>query len=301
MLSERLVTQNGVLVMGAAAIATIMLTGGSVKALIILYSINVFITFCLSQLGMVRHWWQVRRSGDSHRRALLINLTGFVLCAGILVSVVTLKFFEGGWVTLLITGSLIVVALLIQRHYGDVKKLLGRLDDLTVKMQPTEGEMPASPPFDPRYKTAVLMVSGFNGIGMHSLLNINRFFGDTFKNFIFVQIGVIDAGNFKGKEELDRLEAHTRGELAKYVRFCRSNGYFAESFDAMGVDVVEDISTLAPDILKKYPDAVFFGGQLVFPKDTFVSRWLHNAVVFAVQRRFYTRGIPFVILPIRVS
>jgi amino acid transporter len=302
MLSERLVTQNGVLVMGAAAVATIMLTGGSVKILVILYSINVFITFCLSQLGMVRHWWQVRRTGESHRWPLIINCTGFVLCAGILITVTTLKFWEGGWVTLLITGSLIVVALLIQRHYGYVKKLLSRLDDLTVKMQPAaDGGMPPSPPLDPTSKTAVLLVSGFNGIGMHSLLNINRFFGEAFRNFVFVQIGVIDAGNFKGKEELDRLEAHTRDELAKYVRFCRSNGYFADSFDAMGIDVVEDISTLAPEILKKYPDAVFFGGQLVFPKDTFVSRWLHNAVVFAVQRRFYTRGIPFVILPIRVA
>jgi amino acid transporter len=302
MLSERLVTQNGVLVMGAAAVATVILTHGSVKVLVILYSINVFITFSLSQLGMVRHWWQVRRTGGSHRWALIINLTGFVLCAGILITVTTLKFFEGGWVTLLITGSLIVVAVLIQRHYGYVKKLLSRLDDLTVKMQPAaEGDMPSSPPFDSASKTGVLLVSGFNGIGMHSLLNINRFFGDTFKNFIFVQIGVIDAGNFKGKEELDSLQEHTRGELDKYIRFCRSNGYFADSFDAMGVDVVENISELAPQILKKYPDAVFFGGQLVFPRDTFVSRWLHNAVVFAVQRRFYTRGIPFVILPIRVA
>jgi hypothetical protein len=246
MLSERLVTQNGVLVMGAAAIATIMLTGGSVKMLVVLYSINVFITFSLSQVGMVRHWWQVRRTGGSHRWAIIINSMGFVLCAGILITVTSLKFWEGGWVTLLITGSLIVVALLIHWHYGNVKKLLSRLDDLTVKMQPPAGgAMPPSPPFAPTRKTAVLLVSGFNGIGMHSLLNINKFFGDAFGNFIFVQIGVIDAGNFKGREELDRLGAHTAEELEKYIRFCRSNGYFADSFDAMGVDVVEGISMLA--------------------------------------------------------
>src|SRR5471032_1203165 len=56
-LSDRLVTQNGILLMGGAALAMMVLTQGSVRYLVVLYSINVFITFVLSQLGMVRHWW----------------------------------------------------------------------------------------------------------------------------------------------------------------------------------------------------------------------------------------------------
>ncbi len=63
MLSDRLVTQNGILLMGGAALVTMVLTNGSVNYLVVLYSINVFITFFLSQLGMVRHWWQVRGKG----------------------------------------------------------------------------------------------------------------------------------------------------------------------------------------------------------------------------------------------
>src|SRR5262249_40924366 len=57
MLSDRFVTQNGILLMGAAATIMMLMTGGSVRQLVVLYSINVFITFVLSQLGMTKHWW----------------------------------------------------------------------------------------------------------------------------------------------------------------------------------------------------------------------------------------------------
>ena len=57
-LSDRFVIQNGILIMGGAALATLVLSGGSVHLLVVLYSINVFIDFSLSQLGMLRHWWR---------------------------------------------------------------------------------------------------------------------------------------------------------------------------------------------------------------------------------------------------
>jgi hypothetical protein len=62
LLSDRLVAQNGVVMMSAAALFTLFLTGGSVKYLVVLYSINVFITFTLSQMGMVLHWWKGRKN-----------------------------------------------------------------------------------------------------------------------------------------------------------------------------------------------------------------------------------------------
>lgn len=303
MLSDRLVTQNGVLMMGAAALITMLGTGGDVRVLVILYSINVFITFVLSQLGMVRHWWSVRSQGGPWRRPMAINTIGLVLCSFILIMVIVLKFFAGGWITIIITGSLIVVSLLVRRHYDHVRKLLGRLDTLTAAITRTAAaaERPPSPAFDPSAKTAVLLVGGYNGTGMHSLLNLFRFFGTTFRNFIFVQVGMIDAGNFKGAEELRRLEDHTKTELDKYIEFCNRNGHWAEARCAVGTDVVEEVSKLGDAIREKYPDAMFFGGQLVFPHETMFSRWLHNAVVFAVQRRFYSEGLPFMILPIRVQ
>ena len=62
-LSDRLVTQKGILIMGVSALAMMVITKGSVMFLVVLYSINVFITFCLSQLGMVRHWYAGRGPG----------------------------------------------------------------------------------------------------------------------------------------------------------------------------------------------------------------------------------------------
>ncbi|MFI5357671.1 MAG: APC family permease, partial [Opitutales bacterium] len=75
-LSDRLVTQNGILLMGISAIVMMVVTHGSVDLLVVLYSINVFITFSLSQLGMVVHWWQIRGREPSWRQKLAINGVG---------------------------------------------------------------------------------------------------------------------------------------------------------------------------------------------------------------------------------
>ena len=123
MFSDRLVTQKGILMMGGAALLTMVLTNGSVKYLVVLYSINVFITFFLSQLGMVRHWWQVRGKEDHWEKKLFINGLGMTLTFFILASVIVLKFNEGGWITLLLTGGLIALALITRRHYRHTYQL----------------------------------------------------------------------------------------------------------------------------------------------------------------------------------
>ncbi|MEK6571330.1 MAG: amino acid transporter, partial [Bacteroidota bacterium] len=125
-------------------------------------------------------------------------------------------------------------------------------------------------------------------------------FGKEFKNFVFVLVGVVDAGNFKGEAELAHLQSFIKSEVDRYVTFMRRHGYYAEGISSIGIDVPDEITRLAPQILERFPGAIFFGGQLVFPEDSYLSRLLHNQIVFAVQRRFYHKGIPFVILPIRV-
>ena len=306
-LSDRLVTQNGVLIMGIASLAMMLLTGGSVGYLVVLYSINVFITFVLTQMGLVRHWFNERSQGRSYKRKLIVASIGLTLCVFILVSVTALKFMEGGWITLLITGTLVLFVSLIHRHYKNTAQLLRRLDERVLSTLSRSSDMKAqldaakaSPKFDPSAKTAVLLVNGFNGLGLHTLFNINRLFGRTFKNFIFIEVGVIGAGNFKGTAEIEHLKNHSHSQAQQYVELVNRNGFFGESYTSATTDVVEEIATHAQNVLAKYPTAVFFGGQLVFPKELFFGRWLHNNIIFAVQRRFYYQGIPIVILPIRV-
>ncbi|MFA5096036.1 MAG: APC family permease [Candidatus Omnitrophota bacterium] len=306
-LSDRLVTQNGILIMGGLALLIMIITGGSVKLLVVLYSINVFITFCFSQAGMVRHWWQERGRVAGWKKKISVNGIGLILCAFILASMVVMKFNEGGWATLLFTGALIGLAVLIKRHYYATAKLLHRLNSLVSVAESAEESL-ADAPVDvthrrspePKEKTAVLLVSGFNGIGLHTLFGIIRLFGGIFKNFVFVQIGVVDAGNFKGRDEVSRVQAEAKNDITRYVKFMNQQGFYAEGVFEVGTDVVEEVSKLAPRILERFPNAVFFGGQLIFPRDSFVVRFLHNYTVFAMQKKLYREGIPFVILPIRV-
>jgi len=302
-LSDRLVTQNGILIMGISALLIMFFSRGSVQLLVVLYSINVFITFILSQLGMVRHWWDSRGTVKNWAKKLSVNGIGLVLSSFILVSMIVIKFHEGGWVTLLITGALVVLAIFIKRHYYHTARLLHRLNGLmAITDVPSSSSrvLPDSGPvYSPGAKTAVLLVSGFNGMGLHTLFGIIRLFGH-FRNFVFIQIGIIDAGNFKGTEEVDRLQAKVSTDLSRYITFVRKQGFFGEGISAVGVDVVEEVSQLAPQITERFPQAVFFGGQLIFPKDSFIHRILHNHTVFTLQKKLYRHGLPFVILPIRV-
>ena len=126
-------------------------------------------------------------------------------------------------------------------------------------------------------------------------------FGDAFKNFVFLEVGIIDAGNFKGKEEIENLGKHVKNDLDRYVNFMKRQGYYAEAVSAVAVDVVDEVDQITPRIVERFPNAVFFGGQLLFEKDTLFAPLFHNYTVFAMQKRLYRQGIPFVILPIRVN
>ncbi|MBF0122835.1 MAG: APC family permease [Candidatus Omnitrophica bacterium] len=300
-LSDRLVTQNGVLLMGVAALLTVIFTHGSVALLVVLYSISVFVTFCLSQAGMVRHWWERRLANESWKRRISVPLAGFLLTLFVLVSLVVIKFYEGGWVTLVIIGVLVAAALFIKNHYADTFKLLKRLDVLVetaVADAERHGDRPIA--FDDKGKVAVVMVNGFNGLGLHTVMGVVKNFGREFRNFVFVQVGILDAGNFKGIEEVGSLKEAVNKDLARYCMFMHANGYYAESLAAFGTDVIEEAEVAAQEIAKKYNGAVFFGGQLVFPEDTAMNGLLHNYTVFAVQKKLYQQGLPFVVLPIRV-
>ena len=302
-LSDRFVTQNGVLIMGGAALLTMLATRGSVRFLVVLYSINVFITFTLSQLGMVRHWLAERRAGRRWLDKLAISGTGLLLTSLILVLVTVLKFHEGGWITLLITGSLVTVAALIRRHYRKVEAMLARLDELVeaVELEPSR-PVPAEPPaYRKGEKTAVFLVSGFNGLGLHTLFTALRTFRNVFSNFIFLEVGIIDTSVFKSEEDIAQLETKIQGDLDRYVRYMNRQGFFAQGLPLIGTEISREVLKVSTDLSRQHPGAIFFGGQIVFPHETFFSGWLHNYTVFAIQKRLYYQGIPVFVLPIRLE
>ena len=306
-LSDRLVTQNGVLLMGLAAflvifIAALFAKGGLVNLLVVLYSINVFITFSLSQLGMVRHWWLERALEPKWKTKIFINGIGLLLTSGILVSLCIVKFDDGGWATLLVTGALVGVAFWVKHHYRQTQKKLHRLNELVAAALADDAIVveKTPPPCDPQARTAVLLVNGFNGLGLHTLLAVVRMFPKVYQNFVFVQVGVLDAGNFKGASEVENLREHSQKEVERYVAYMGKRGYYTEAHIALGTDIVDEAAKLCVVIAEKFPQAQFFAGQLVFKDESMVTRWLHNHTVFELQRRLYQNGRAMLILPIQV-
>jgi amino acid transporter len=301
-LSDRLVTQNGILLMGATALLMMIITRGSVGLLVVLYSINVFITFSLSQLGMVRHWWRVRRTEPSWGRKLALNSFGLALTTFILISLIIVKFAEGGWATLLVTGLLSAGAFGIQRHYRGVTAQLRRLDTIVEADAVETTSRPHAPlSIDGSARTAILLVNGYNGLGLHTALHVPKMFGDVFRNFVFLQVGVVDAGNFKGSDEIESLREHTEASARRYVDWAQCHGYRAASYTAIGHDVISEAMNLVQRAAEDFPNRMIFAGQLLFARETRLTRWLHNSTAFTLQRRCFLANLPFAILPVHVA
>jgi amino acid permease len=296
-LSERLVTQNGVLTMGIAAAAVLAYTRGAIAVLIVMYSINVFLTFTLSQAGMARHWIQVRREGHWKRR-LAVNAVGAVVTATILVITATLKFRDGGWVTLVATGALIVLCLAIRSHYRRVRTMLASLDEVLLNLPFAEPKHPAE--LVPDGPTAIVLVESYSGLGVHTLLSIHRLMPRHFTNFVFVSVGLVDSAQFKGADELGALEQKVRADLESYVHLAERMGVYAEYRYTLGTDLVQELEHICADLIKEFRRPVVFTGQLVFQRETLFTRTLHHETAFSIQRRLQFIGVQVIVLPIRV-
>ncbi len=295
-LSDRLVIKDGVLFIGLAALAMLLYTKASVRILVVMYSINVFLTFSLSQYGMVVHW--LKKRGEGWKKGFAISLMGLTLTAGVLVVTSVIKFQEGGWITFLITGALILFCFWVHAHYRDTAKALRHLDDILTNLP-----LPEEPPETkklPTKPTAVLLVNSYNGMGIHSLLSIHRLFPGHFKNFVFVSVAVIDSDRFKGTAEIDNLRGSAQADLDKYVQLSQRMGLYAESKLILETDVIEGLERVCDQVAQEWTKRVFFMGQLAFEGETFWTRFLHNRTSFVLQRRLLFNGQQAVILPIRV-
>ena len=307
-LSDRLVTMNGVLLMGISAIVLMAITRGSVKLLVVLYSINVFITFSISQLGMVKHWWISRKKLGHWKRKMTVNGIGFILTSFILVSVIIVKFGEGGWVTLIITGLLVMLAINIKRHYYKTKLRLQKLRlaayaqlDGVIHQLPCDEIHKGKIEFNRAENTAVILVSGFGGTGLTTFLKIIDNFKGYYENFVFVRIGIINSKIYRGAEEMDHFKETVREDGKKYVKIANQLGFYGKSVWTIGTDPVNEVYRVMKKMMPKLGGVTFFGGQLVFSKTFYLSQLLHNHTIFAIQKRFFKFGIPIVIFPIKIE
>jgi len=297
-LSDRLTMQNGVIIVAGAAVLTLVVTRGETSTLVLMYSINVFLTFSLSEMGMVRYWVQNRTKYPDWYKHIVIHIIGLVLCLSILTVSVFEKFSQGGWITLIITLLLVIFCFQIKRHYSKVMKNLNRLDEILKDIP-----LPESAPnlkVKPKEQTAVLFVNSFSGLGIHSLLNVQKLFPNHFKNIVFVSINLVDAGSLKGIEDINQSLKNSENALHKYVEMAEKVGFAATYRMGAGTEVVPEAKRLALEVSKEFPRSIFFTSKLVFEKEHWYQRILHNETAAQIQREFQFAGLNTMVLPIRV-
>nr|WP_206037559.1 APC family permease [Rhodococcus sp. HNM0569] len=127
---DRLAFSNGILFLAGAAIAFVVVFGAEVTALIQLYIVGVFVSFVLSQTGMIRHWTRALRSETERParmrmfRSRAINTLGLAMTGAVLVIVLVTKFLVGAWIAIVAMVAIFVVMKLIHRHYDRVSREL---------------------------------------------------------------------------------------------------------------------------------------------------------------------------------
>jgi amino acid transporter len=298
-LSEQLTMRNGVYLMGGAAAAVLIYTGASVDALVVMYSINVFITFTLSNVSMMRHAAHTKEG--NWRRALFVHALAASVCAMILVVTLIEKFAEGGWLTAVITVTLVIVCVRIRGHYRRVGTKVAELSKALEIDSPPPTDLKTPVELDPSAPTAVVLAGGYGGLGLHTLMQIPRIFPGQFRQVVFVSASVIDAGVFKGKDEIEAMRSQCDADLGKYVEFARTHmGWAADCDSAIGTEAVAELDHLCREVALRFPRSVFFAGKLIFAQDSWYQRILHNETAAAVERRLQFAGLPMIVMPIRM-
>jgi len=297
-LSTRLVTQNGILGMGVAALAILFWTGGSVTLLVVLYSVSVFLTFAISLFGLCLYWWQHRRERDHWLRRFLLSLTGFVICAGILAVLLVEKFAEGGWAAAMIIAAIAGLCIYIRGHYRETKNAIHSVDQVFANQPFGPHVGPVEP--NPEDQTAVFIVGSSRGGGLHALLWVQRMFPGHFKNFIFVNARTVDSHAYGGEGAVEQMRAEANATLKFFVDFCHSHGMASAAYLGFGTDVVDEVTKLCETISKEYPSSIFFTSKLIFEHDNWFTRLLHNQAALAIQRRLHFESLQMVILPMKV-
>ncbi len=327
-LSDRLSMRNGINLMAIAAFAALFYTHGDVSKLVVMYSINVFLTFSLSNLAMARFWVRHRREHAAWVRPLFGHAVALALCATILVITTIEKFAEGGWVTLLGTALVVAACFAIKRHYSLVVQALRGLDnDL-----PSPPEIERAPlevaggparaagrglrdgrdarplraprvarPRSARSPSPFSWWAGTAASGRHALLTLLRMFPNHFGGVIFVSVAVVDSESFKGADQIAALEQRTRQNLLKYERYAHTLELNAASAFAdrhrgrrrARADGGRPDGPLPQGALRGR--AAHLRGRDVLDPD------LHNETAFMVQKRLQRMGLPMIVVPVRVA
>lgn len=266
--------------------------------LVVLYSINVFLTFSLSLLGLCIYWWRVRHDDWRWRHRIALSCLGLSVTGSILLVTLVEKFTEGGWMTVVITGVVIAFCLINHAHYALVRRKIHAADEALGWA--TYPDVPDPPPLDPLGHTAVFVVGSSRSGGIYALEWVRREFPGEFRNCIFMNVRTVDARSYGGGEDLERMRQQATDALTYFVNYCHRGGGAAKAYLSFGTDPIEELTKLAEKIYAEYPHSIFFTSKLIFEHDNWYIRQLHSEAALTMLRRLHLRNMPMVILQMKL-
>ncbi len=139
---DRLAFTNGILALAGGACLLLVAFNASVTRLIPLYAVGVFVAFTLSQSGMVGRWWRLREPG--WRTSMLFNGVGAAATAVVAAIFLVSKFTHGAWISTLLMATLVVLFLLVHRHYRRFQERV-RVSEEEVARLPAPPSAPLEP------------------------------------------------------------------------------------------------------------------------------------------------------------
>lgn len=296
-LSTRLVTKNGIFIMGLFAIVILLWTKGSVGLLVVMYSLCVFLTFSLSLLGLCVFWVRNIRKQKAWWR-LTLSFSGFLLCFTIFCLLLYSKFSSGGWVALLALVVLATVCFLIKYHYQNTKDLIAQMDFVYSRLP--FGESTRVEEVDNSEPTAVFIVGSSRGGGIYALEWVQKNFPKHFKKFIFINVRTVDLQSYRADELVQKNKREAEAGLHFLVKYCHSYGWAAESRLFFGTDAVEVFAKECSELASSHPNSIFFTSKLIFEHDNAIIRLLHNQAAYAILRKLHLNGLSMVILPMKI-
>ncbi len=297
-LSNRLVAQNGVLTMGVAGGALLLFTGGDVHSLVILYSINVFLTFTLATAGLVRHGL-THRDQKGWLRRLIIASVALVVAFSILVTLFVAKLSQGAWIAALLTAVIAACGWWVRDHYRRFDRSMDRtFEDLLMRDPAATVEIPKGA----RMKRPVGIVTGSHGgAGLHALMHAQRLFRGQFDSVIIISAGEVDAEAYGGHEALERLKRQVGERCGQIVAWSRDHGMPAKVYTGFSTDAVETLEELCLKVRTDYPNVVFVATRPMTRPHGWASTLLHGGTALSLQRRLHSHDAPLIVLPMRVD
>jgi amino acid transporter len=158
---DRLAYSNGIMLLAVAAAVLLAIFGGEVTRLIPLYALGVFVSFTLSQSGMVRHWLRFKEPG--WRTSLAISALGAAATAVVAVIILGTKFTHGAWLSVLMMLALMGMFALIRRHYDWFQRKIA-VDESSLPVG-----VPAATSIEAPREHVIVPVDGVNKIAVGAI------------------------------------------------------------------------------------------------------------------------------------